>query len=387
MNAPAPSALFSPRDRRALLWLCVAAICWRWLLAIRSPLPAAGACTDLWVAQQLAAGRFGAFTEVWWRPLWALCVAPAVAAGGSAFVAAQVLGCVLGGLAIWPTAVAAERLRQGAGIPAAVFVLAAALPSHGAAVGSALPLATLLVGLAVAAWARGRPRAAIALFAAVAAMGCERLGPGGAPGGFWIAAWNGLRDSWSLAFAAALLSVLPPRPRRIGAVWFAALAALAVAVAVDPTTARLPLWFPLVAVLGGVGLARLPTRLGELALAGFVVVAFLAGWQAAEPRDAIVERLLGEHLGTRLGPGQHVVADLPRVLFHAGQSPAPPATDDALLQAASAPSTAFVVLGGRVKVSPTVTSALSGRFVRYTVPSALRDLVVDRRITVFVLRE
>lgn len=379
--------LFSARDRRVLLWLCVAAVCWRWLLAIRAPLPGLDACQDLWVAQQLAKGDFGALAAVWWRPWWALAVAPAVACGAKAFATAQVLGCVVGGLVLWPVAAAAQRLRPGAGVPAAVVVLAAAVPSQGAAVGSALPVAALLVALAVLAQVRGRWLAALGLAGLAAAAGGEQLVPIGSSAGSWTAAWLALRGAWSLAAPFALLALLPPRPRHVLMLWTVTVLVPVIAWSLGWLRESLPAWSPILAVLCGVGLARWPQRLGELALAGIVVVDFLAAWQAAEPRDTIVERLLGSHLAQRLGPGQQVVADLPRLLFYAGQRPAAVADGDGLLQAASRPGVAFVVLGRAARPSGTATAALSGRFVRYQVPTELRDLVVDRHLTVFVGRE
>ena len=139
-------------------------------------------------------------------------------------------------------------------------------------------------------------------------------------------------------------------------------------------------------LLAAVGLARWPVRLGELALGGFVVIGFLAAWQRTEPRVAIAERLLGTHLAHRSGPDAAIVADLPRLLFFAGQRPVAPIDRDALLHVASAPGVAFVVLSATA-ADATVTSALSSRFGRYQMPADLRDLAADRELLVFVRRE
>ncbi|MBP8301452.1 MAG: hypothetical protein KA020_13880 [Planctomycetes bacterium] len=381
------ASLFSPRERRILLWLCVGAICWRWLLAIRAPLPGVDASLDLWVARRLATGDFAALGAVWWRPWWALCVAPFVACGAPAFVAGQVVACVFGGLVIWPLAAAAERLRQGAGIPCAVVALAAAVPAQGAAMASALPLACFGVALAALCWVQGRWLRCGLLTALVLGLSREQLLPGSSPplGGV-LAAWTGLRGAWSLAGAFAVLSVLPPRPRRIVGLWIATAMVLAATLATGTATEALAQWSPLVACLAGVGLARWPKRLAELALSGIIVVDFLGAWQAIESREAVVERLLGAHLATRAGMAQGVVCDLPRITFFAGGRPRPLATGDALLQAASAPEVQFVVLS-RTLASATTTSALSSRFVRYQVPAHLRDLVADHRLAIFVRRE
>jgi hypothetical protein len=388
MSDSSTASLFLPRERRVLLWLCVGAVCWRWLLAIRAPLPGVDAALDLWVAQGVAKGHLAVLGDVWWRPWWAMCVAPAVACGAAPFAAAQVLGCLCGGLVIWPVAAAAERLRQGAGIPSAVLALAAAMPAQGAAMATALPLATFASAMAVLCWVRGRWVACLLLTTAVAVMGHEHLLPaakGESAGGF-LPIWNGVRAAWSLAGAFAVLSVLPPRPRRIVGVWVATGTVLVVAVVLGVPRQVLPLWSPLVAVLAGVGLARWPRRLAEVAIAAVVVVDFLAAWQATEARDAIVERLLGAHLAAHAGPAQVLVSDLPRLTFFAGAHPRTFGSRDALLHAASQPETAFVALSPAA-ADATTTSALSGRFMRYQVPVPLRDLVVDRRIAIFARRE
>ena len=384
MNEPAAAPLFSPRERRILLWLCVGAVCWRWLLAIRAPLPAPSACLDLWVARQLVGGQFAALAEVWWRPWWALLLAPPLAAGAAPFLAAQVLGCLVGGLAIWPMAVAAERLRRGAGVPAAVIALAAGLPAAGAANGSALPLGTFVVAMAAACMARGRWLGAGAFVLAAVGLTIDRE-PGGAANA-WLDVWRHLRDGWSLAVPFALLALLSPRPPRAALLWGGALVAFAVGWPTGRLSAVLPLWAPCVGVLAAVGVARWPVRLGELALGGFVVIGFLAAWQRTEPRVAIAERLLGTHLAHRSGPDAAIVADLPRLLFFAGQRPVAPIDRDALLHVASAPGVAFVVLSATA-ADATVTSALSSRFGRYQMPADLRDLAADRELLVFVRRE
>lgn len=384
MTEPAAAPLFSPRERRILLWLCVGAVCWRWLLAIRAPLPAPSACLDLWVAQQLVGGEFAALAEVWWRPWWALLLAAPLAAGAAPFLAAQVLGCLVGGLAIWPMAVAAERLRRGAGVPAAVIALAAALPAAGAAIGSALPLGTFAVAMAAVLVARARWLVAIGFLLAAVGLTIDRE-PGG-PVRAWLDVWRHLRDGWSLAVPFALLALLSPRPPRAALLWLAAVVAFAMGWSTGRLSAVLPLWSPVVGVLAAVGIARWPVRLGELALGGVVVVGFLAAWQRTEPRVAIAERVLGTHLAHRCGPGEAIVADLPRLLFFAGQRPVAPIDRDALLHAASAPGVVCVVLSATA-ADATVTSALSSRFGRYQMPADLRDLVADRQLLVFVRRE
>ena len=47
-------------DRRSVLWLTCAAVCWRWLVAVKTPLPGVDATHDLWLAERLVAGDLGA---------------------------------------------------------------------------------------------------------------------------------------------------------------------------------------------------------------------------------------------------------------------------------------------------------------------------------------
>ena len=136
----------SKRDQRALLWLCCAAICWRWFVGLRSPLPGVEACRDLWLAEQLAVGEFGALLDRVWEPLYGALLAPAIALGATPFAAAQVASCVLGGLAVVPIALAADRLREGAGVPAAAIAMAASGPVVAAGAGSAVSMFVLLSG-------------------------------------------------------------------------------------------------------------------------------------------------------------------------------------------------------------------------------------------------
>ena len=145
----------SERDRRALLWLTCAAVCWRWLVAVRTPLPGVDATRDLWVAQQLANGDVTALASRWWEPLHARLMAPALAFGASGFATAQVVACLAGGLAVLPAAFAAERLRQGAGVPAAVVAMAGA----GAVVGAGGDRPAVREGRATKLATPGKPRA------------------------------------------------------------------------------------------------------------------------------------------------------------------------------------------------------------------------------------
>ncbi len=169
--------------------------------------------------------------------------------------------------------------------------------------------------------------------------------------------------------------------------WGAALAVLGWALASGTTAALLPVWSPLLAVLAGVGLARLPVRVRDLALVACVAVDFFSAWHGVEPKAALVERKVGALLLERLPEGQRVVSDLPRVLYFAGQQPVRIAAADALLAAAAGDGVTFLVLGERFSRQSTLTSTLAARFSRYQLPNALVEAAADRHLTVFARRE
>lgn len=387
------SPAWSPREARILLWLVAAAICWRWLLGIRAPLPGVDDCLDLFAAQQLAAGNGAALAELWWRPCWALLLAPAVWLGAEPFAAAQVLACVCGGLSLWPAALAAERIRAGAGIPAAVLLLAASLPAHGAGLGSAVALGNLLVAGVLWAVVQSRPALAWLLWSVAAGMVPRQLAPTGelpdgiVPAGL-AGCWGALRIGWSVLLPLACLSLLPDARRRAG--WLPCMVLFALVVAIGLATGSglrvWPVWAPLAAVLAAVALARLPYRLRDLLLALLVAFEFHAAWQLAEPRERIVQRLLGLQLRGQLAPGQRLVSDLPRLLVFAGQAPQAIGSEDALLQAAGAEAVGALVLSDRRWLSPTLTATLASSYLRHQVSGGLRDLVADADLQVFLRR-
>ncbi|HEX6810297.1 MAG TPA: hypothetical protein VF384_01625 [Planctomycetota bacterium] len=384
--APVPPvrAVFAPRERRILLWLTVAAVSWRWLCAVQLPLPSVAACRDLWLAQRLANGEFAPLAEVLAQPWWALLLWPPVAAGCDAFTAAQVLACIAGGLLVWPVALAAEKLRQGAGLPAAVLALGAGGPAAAAASGAVTPLLELAVAMAVVGIVARRPVLAAVAGAVALAPGLEAIATGAlfrtAP---WQ--WHELRLGWGTSAALALLCVLPPRPRCLPVLGSFAAAMFATA-AVRGGLQWLLISSPVVIVLAGTGLARLPVRLRDVALCAAVLAEGWIGWQALEPRTAIVERALGEHLQGLLTEGLEVVSDLPRVLLFAGSEPTALRDADALLAGAAGDKVQFVVLGRALARQTTVTAALASRFAHFELQHDLGDLVAERKLAVFVRR-
>ena len=364
----------SPRDQRVVLTLTGAAVVWRWLLAQATPMPGLDACHDLWLTWQLAHGAFGELMPRWWQASWALLLSPFAACGVAPWTAAQILASVCGGLAVWPVASAAERLREGAGVPAAVLAMVAA---GTAGTGSAAAWHSLLVALAVRAWIGDREVLAFGLAAVAALGGGDRLVDDGA-----------LLRVARLAIGSLVLlplAAMPPRPRRLAGLVLVLGVVLAVTGIVASPLAWWPTWSPLVAVVVGVGLARLSTRWRELVLCIAVALECHGGWNSLEPATAAAERSVARYVARRLPAGQCVLSDLPRVLWAAGQSPDATVGAD-VLDAADWPAVGAIVLGRTAPWSATIAAGLAGRFTTYPLPSDLQDLVAARGLRVLIRR-
>jgi hypothetical protein len=328
--------VLSVRDRRVVLWFVVAAICWRWLLAARTPLPGSDACHDLWLAAGCAGGDLAALGTQWWAPFWALLLAPAVACGSSAWLAAQVGAAVLGGLAAWPLAVAAERRRAGAGVAAAALCMVAPGLCLAAGLGTDGNLVALLVASALGRWGAGaRGTAVLCLL----------------PGlGMLVGVWR--NDA--------------PLPDR----WLAGAGLLE----------------PLLAFAVALGLARLPSLGRDLLLCVVVAPACYVAWHGQEAPSAAIERWLGRHLASRLQDGELLVSDRPRVAWAAGQRPVRLASSEAVLAAAASPEVAWLVLGEPLAASASLSAALAGTFARHPLPNDVVDAVAERGLSVLIRR-
>lgn len=384
------SGRLSRRDQYVVLVLGIAAFTWRWFVSLRSPMPGVGACGDLWAAAELARGA-GAGLAVHWRdPLWSLVLAPAIACGASPFLAAQVAACVLGSVVSWPVAAAAERLREGAGVPAAVCATVAAGPVVAAGVGSGASLLAFVLALALLALACGRTWLAAALAFVVALAGADELAPA-------TGALRELRLGVGTALLLAPFAFLPPRPRRAPWIAFALLAVLVAALVGSLVgslggslerggpSAWLPTWSPAVAVLAGVGLARLSKLQRDLVLCVVVALECYGGWHEIEPRDLLAERALGRFVARHLPSGRRVLSDLPRVLWAAGQRP-DACTAEALAEQAQDPDVGAIVIGPELARSSTLASSLAGTFAHYELPVDLGDLVAARGMRVLIRR-
>ncbi|MEZ6036665.1 MAG: hypothetical protein R3F29_04240 [Planctomycetota bacterium] len=377
-TAAAPTAGMAERDRRAVLWLCCAAVCWRWLVGRHTPMPDTTTCEQLWLARQLAARDFAVLAGEWWRALPALLLAPLLAVGAPAVASAKVLAALAGGLAVAPAALAAERLRQGAGVGAAVVVAVAGAAVLGAGGGAPSATASLLIALAL--WAAAARRWSIGvLLGAVAAP--QLIGEAGARS--WWQAWLVLGP------AVATLPWLLLRPRS----WAFAVpaAALASGVVVGLLRGDLPTAgaavAPALGVLVGVVLARLGRWWRDGVLCVVVAAQCHAAWSAVEPSSAVAERILAQYLvGSVLGPGERLVTDLPRVAWAAGGRPVAMGSAAELRAAVDDVDVGAVVLGGSLAADPSLRTWLASRFAVVGMSADLEDLAAARHLVVLVRR-
>lgn len=444
MNAgPSPGA-FSSRELRLLLWAMVAAVLWRHVLALRTPVPAEDGVNYLWMAQQFAAGDWQSPLTEPFPPLWPLLVAIPVACGADPFGAAQVFGCVFGGLALWPVAAAAQRLRPGAGVPAAMLLLTSSLLARTAAEAYTEPLfvllcaTTLCLGTQQRFWLAGvvaglafwtRPEALGLPPALLLAVGwtAARALPGFAMFALALAAWRGaagqgfdplpilefhaqrddlpsrgdwlrnlvdLPGAWAEAFGLAgglaLLAASRPRPRQQRLFLLALVIGVLGVLSFVVRRRFLLSWAPCVVVLAGVGLAPLSRWLQHGLLLFACGLDLWTGFHGTIGKDRIAERLVGQHLATRLLPGELVAGDMTRVLFYSGVRPLPPRHFNvpALLGMAHQPAVRFVVLSEN---SPRasfadVVAGLGPGFVRYELPRPLSELAARRGVAVWQRR-
>lgn len=372
----------SRRDRRALLWLCCAAICWRWFVGLRAPLPGVDACRDLWLAEQLAAGQFGALVGRVWEPLYGLLLAPALAFGAAPFAAAQVAACLLGGLALVPVAMAAERLREGAGITAAAIAMVAAGPVVAAGAGSATSMFVLLSACSLWAYAARRFTLSVVLLLVVVAGGTDQVASLSRP---FV---EQLRLGLGAAVVMLPLLLLPPRSRRFAAPVLLLLALLLVAASVDAWSTLLPMHSAVLAVLAGLGLARLPMRLRELLLALLVAVECHAAWTLCEPEAAVVERILPRYLLRRVhDEGQVVLSTMPRIRWAAGQDPSgveqPLSQLSRELSGPRAPRhVGSIIMTEAEGKDASMRALLASSFERAELPPNLQDLLDARKLSV-----
>lgn len=361
-----------------MLWLTCAAVCWRWLVAVRTPLPGVDATRDLWLAERLAEGDLGALGARWWEPLHGLLIAPAVALGAPGFPAAQALACVVGGLAVVPTALAAERLRAGAGVPAAAVATVAAGSVVAAAAGASS--ASLSAVVACGWWAFAANRYVLA-----AAAGCLAVAAGSEQ--IVTHAWSSF-DAIRLGVGAAALLVVSMSSsawRSAGVAAGVLTLLLALAASADAWATLLAAHQPLLAVLAGVALARWRARLRDLALCGVALVECHAGWTLVEPPSSVSERIVPRFLQRRLsGPDRGVFSTMPRVRWSVGLEPA--VAPGPLMDAAARAGVGVIVLSREQLADVSLRAALARRFELATLPTDLQRLADEHGITALLRR-
>jgi hypothetical protein len=366
--------------------LCCAAICWRWFVGLRAPLPGVDACRDLWLAEQLAAGQFASLVDRAWEPLYGLLLAPALALGATPFAAAQVAACLLGGLALVPIAMAAERLREGAGVPAAAIAMAAVGPVVAAGAGSATSMFVLLSAFSLWAYAARRFVLSVGLLLVVIAGGTDQVASHPIPG------FEQLRYGLGASVVLLPLLLLSPRARRFAAPALVLLALLVVAASVDAWTTLLPVHSAVLAVLAGLGLARLPLRVRDLLLALVVAAECHAAWTLGEPEAAVVERILPRYLLSRVNEeGQVVLSTMPRVRWAAGLNPAVAAKSLSQLSGELSGPRASRHVGSIVMTEVEAKDAsmralLASSFERAELPPNLQDLLDAHGLSVLCRR-
>lgn len=435
----------SRREDQALLFVVMAAVIWRWVLAQRTPVPSEDGSTYLWMAQQFAAGHWHDGFATVFPPGLSLLLAPLLALGLEPLFAAQLLGCITSGLTTVPLALVAHTLRPGAAVPAAILFAAASLPSRNAAEVYSEPPFLLLLALGTLAglrhhyWRLGicsalafllRPeavllplafaltdrralRALLAAAAGVLLLALLRWLSGNGLDPLPIRSFHELRDDLPergavlanllqvpKAFAEAfelmaplpLLLLLPPRlvPRGTRPLLLQlALNTLVICTFVVRSRFFLSAAVPVVALAAvGTSRLRLPWRCAALALCAGL--GLYTGWNGVIDADRAVERGVGRYLAHELHPGEQVAGDMPRVIYYAGRRPPEPRHFDAtqLLAMAAAADVHFVVLSRDTKrgTFAPVSAGLEPRFARLQLPEGLQEPAEARGIVVFVRR-
>ncbi len=436
------------RQRRALLWMTVAAVCWRWLLAAKTPVPAQDGCNYLWMAERFADGDTAAALSEPFSPLWPLLLSVPIRLGMEPELAAKLLGSILGGALVWPVAWIAERLRSGAGLAAGVLALSSSLLARTAVEGYTEPLFVLVMASGVVAGMRGST-VCLALFSALAflvrpegvllplpfvllqrrlwpvlvttalvvvafgwwrqavglgfdpvpklAFHSTRVELGGEQGAVFanlLQLPSAFFEAYLCASLLAVLALLAPRPRGGLPLLLLLLAGLLVIVTfvvrrrfcVAYAFALLPF-----AAVGWVRLAMLGVRGREVLLSLVVLADLWTAWQGTISADRIAERIVGEHLAERTAPDERIYGDLTRVLYFAGQRPLPARridVEDIVGAANDDPAVRFVVLSARSGRGnlQAVQERLAPSFVAYPYPIGVGEQASVRGIVTLVRR-
>lgn len=378
--------LFDGRQRRILFWLTLAALAWRCILALRTPVPSQDGVTYLWMAQCFAAAKVSAALSEPFSPLWPVLLALPIRLGMEPVLAGKLLGCFFGAIALLPVAAIAEHIRKGAGLPTAALAATArslclpAVECYTEPLFAWVLAGGILAGIRQQWWKlgvwsavlfmvrpegvllplsflllRGSYRAILLCGLAVAGFGSWRWSCGlgfdpipkiafhetrddlGGERGDFIG--NIMRvpaaymEAFLLAGALAFLAIISPRAKnvcRIGMLFLLALLPMLTFVVRKRFFAG---WAPTILPLAGVGFLSLRVylqsawsmpRVPKAILITACLLDILLGWQSTMDTNRMAERLVGEHLGQQMAPDRTMVSNLTRVLWFAGQRPLPP---------------------------------------------------------------
>jgi len=426
----------STTDRRLLLWLLVLAMCWRHLLAVLTVVPSQDGATYLWMASRFAQGDLlTPVTEVF-SPLLPLLVAPLVACGLDPLEGAQLVCCLLGALAVVPAFAAAECLAPGAGRWAALLMAVAPLPARLCGEVYAEPgflfaaCAAVAHGLRGESWRLGlwtavafgfRPDALVLalpflvlqparivaslLPLAVAALGYAwwRHAAGEAfdplprlafhasrddlPGRgdvlanlvqLPLALLEGVGPVFLLALWGARTSAGAAGRRVVGGFLLALTGPLTFVVRQRFTVNLLPWLLP----FAGRALQSMGPRWRMVVVLLVVVHAGTEGVRGRIDPSRLVDREVGEFVGSQLAPAETLLTEHARISWYAGVRPGTPRKwdGDRLVALAQDPSVAWVVLDLDREDAATVVARLAPQFVRAELPQEVADAAQRRRL-------
>ncbi len=439
MNAPAPAPVWRCR---AVWCVVAAAIVWRWLLAVRTPVPSEDGVSYLWMAQRFAAGDFARGLGEVFPPGFPLLLSPWLWLGGDAFATAQVFGIVCATTTVLPLVAIARHFGPAGAIGTAWLWASGPLLARNAVEVFSEPPFLLLMALGTLAGLRGRwwlvgvagaiafwirpeglllPLAFVlshrrpALWAllpaagGVLALALVRWLAGHGFDALPLLAFHEQRDdlpgrgdvlenllqvpaAWFEAFGVGGLLLFAALPRRreratqaLG--WQCLLQIGAVCTFVVRRRFFLSAAVPAHA-LAAPALAALRPRWRATLVAVLVVAGAVVAYRGTIEPDRAAEREVGRWLATQLTADAVVVSDLARVVWYAGRQPPPPrrfAADDLVAQAMQ-PAARFVVVGNKRDGFDDLARGLAATYAPLSLPDDLARLAAARGITVFARR-
>lgn len=437
-----------PAHRTPGPWIAVAvaaALVWRIVLVLRTPVPSGDGCSYLWIARQFAEDRAALGLSEVFPPGFPLLCAPFLALGGDAWTVGTCVCVAAAALTVWPLVRIADLLRPGAGVPAAVLWAASSLLARNAAEVFSEPTYLLamaigtLCGLRAQWWRVGiwsgiafwiRPEGLVLAAAfvllerrrALASLVPAAVAIAGLAGFRW---WHGHgfdplpilafhtneRDDlpergavfanlmqvplrWFEAFGAvSLLPLFLFVPALRGArgvaalVWQIVMQVGAICTFVTRRRFLLSAAVPVIALAGAAAAAMRPRTRG-IVLVLLVTFEGVTAWRGVTDADRVAERQVGEYLGRELQPGERIVTDLTRILWFAGQRPLWPRhfRVEELVALAAAPDSRFVALREKHETFPEIEKGIASDWVRAQLPESLERSVRERGIALFVRR-